>query len=114
MHWLADAEATRRMTNIGVAAALYRQDEGRWPTSLEALAPKYLAEVPLPGEGEEPLRLKAIDGGLMVYSAEMVEQMGKFKDARAWWEEAGESYHYAYCLFLGRARERMIEFEREW
>jgi hypothetical protein len=110
-HWADRAEANRRLTNIAAAAMLYRQDKDAWPATLDALTPDYLAEIEPPGDGEEPFRLKSIDGGMMVYSAELDKDFRGFKDARAWWEEAGEFVHAGYCLFLGRARERLIDFE---
>jgi hypothetical protein len=114
-HWVDRSETDRRLTNIAVAAALYRQDEGKWPESLDVLAPKYLAEIPRPAEGEEPFRVKSIDGGLMVYSADLDKLFGKFEDKEGWWQEVAEgATHYGDCLFLGRARHRLIEFERFW
>jgi hypothetical protein len=113
-HWVDRAEADRRLTNIAVAAMLYRQDEGQWPESLEALVPKHLEAVLPPGEGEEPFRVKAIEGGLMVYSADLDDEFKKFEDKQAWWESAGDFVHSGYSLFLGRARERLIEFEPGW
>ena len=113
-YWVDRAESNRRLTNIAVAATLYRQDEGQWPESLEALVPKYLEKVLPPAEGEEPFRVKATDGGMMVYSADLDGEFKKFEDKPAWWESAGEFVHSGYSLFLGRARERLIEFEPGW
>jgi hypothetical protein len=110
-YWADRGEANRRLTNIGVAAALYRQDEGEWPESLDVLAPKYLDEILPPSDGEKPFRVKVIEGGMMVYSAELDDEFEKFEDEQAWWERASDFVQMGYSMFLGQARERLIEFE---
>jgi hypothetical protein len=112
-YWADRGEANRRLTNIAVAAMLYRKDKDAWPETLNALVPDYLTELESPGDGKEPFRLKSIDEGMMVYSAELDEDFSEFKDARVWWEQAGEFVHRGYCLYLGRARQRLIAFEPE-
>ncbi len=53
---------------LGLATAAYRSDHGKFPATLDALVPKYITEIPLDPFSGEPLKLKAIKGGLILYS----------------------------------------------
>lgn len=52
----------------GIAAELYRLDHGRYPARLEALAPKYLAKVPLDTFSGKPLLFTALPNGVHIRS----------------------------------------------
>jgi hypothetical protein len=67
------AEANRRHVGnlrcaiVALAMERYRRDHGRWPDTLDALVPGYLAAVPNdPGDGK-PLRLARRPDGVIVY-----------------------------------------------
>ncbi len=62
------ARADLRCATAALAAERYRLAEGRWPASLEALVPRYLAAVPTDPFDGQPLRLKHLPDGLVVYS----------------------------------------------
>ena len=56
----------RRMTAVSLAAQLYRADHGKWPASLDELAPRYLPVVPADpyAPAREPLRYVLATGVL--------------------------------------------------
>jgi hypothetical protein len=51
-----------------VAAVRFRQVEGRWPRSLEELAPKWLPEAPIDPFTGKALAYRVEDEGVIVYS----------------------------------------------
>jgi hypothetical protein len=63
-----DADADRRLADAGVAAAIFRARNGRWPDSVDKLAPEFLDEVPLDPWVGQPLRMRRFDDGLVIYS----------------------------------------------
>jgi hypothetical protein len=50
------------------AAARYRERHGRWPESLAALVPEYLAQVPSDPFAEAPLIYRRLADGMVIYS----------------------------------------------
>jgi hypothetical protein len=60
--------AQLRCAIAAVAVERYRRSEGRWPDSLEALAPRYLRRVPADPYDGRPLRYRRLDDGVIVYS----------------------------------------------
>jgi hypothetical protein len=60
--------AELRCAAAAAAAERYRSATGQWPESIEALAPKYLAAVPLDPYDGQPLRLRRDDEGLVIRS----------------------------------------------
>lgn len=57
-----------RCAAAGLAAEQFRQEQKRWPKSLEELTPKYLPNLPLDPFTGEPLKLRATDDGIVIYS----------------------------------------------
>ncbi|MCE5325773.1 MAG: hypothetical protein LLG01_05110 [Planctomycetaceae bacterium] len=79
------AQRSRRMTEaarIPFALALYKADQGHFPEKLEALAPKYLATVPLDPFGERTILYKSIGMAYMFYSvgSNGIDEGGKGDD----------------------------------
>jgi hypothetical protein len=70
--------ARLRAAAAGVAAARFRQSEGRWPRSLDELAPKWIDDMPLDPFTGEPLRWTVDDDGVRIYSVglDMVDDGG--------------------------------------
>ena len=67
------AEAKRDLARhdvaaCGIAAELYRLDHGNYPASLDALAPKYLAAVPLDTFSGKPFLFTALRNGVVIQS----------------------------------------------
>jgi hypothetical protein len=60
--------AQLRCAAAALAMERYRQAQGRWPDKLDALAPKYLVEVPDDPFDGKPLRLRRFAEGIVVYS----------------------------------------------
>jgi hypothetical protein len=60
--------AQLRCAVVAVALERCRRAEGRWPDSLEALAPRYLQRVPTDPYDGRPLRYRRLDDGVVVYS----------------------------------------------
>jgi hypothetical protein len=57
-----------RAAAAGVAAMRFRKAEGRWPRSLEELAPKWLRETPMDPFTGKPLPYRVDEEGVVVYS----------------------------------------------
>jgi hypothetical protein len=53
---------------IALAAERFRIERGDWPTSLEALAPKFLRTVPLDPCSAQPLGYLRLNDGVVIYS----------------------------------------------
>lgn len=64
--WRSTAEM--RCAAAGIACERYRQKNGRWPESLAALVPEYFPAVPLDPFDANPLRLKQVPDGIVIYS----------------------------------------------
>lgn len=62
------AHAELRCATAALAAERYRLAEGNWPDRLDALVPRYLAAVPIDPFDGQPLRLRRLDDGLVIYS----------------------------------------------
>ncbi len=62
------AKAELRCAEAALAAERYRLAEGRWPDDLAALVPRYVAAVPADPFDGQPLRLRRLPDGLVVYS----------------------------------------------
>lgn len=61
-------QANLRCALAGLAAERYRQETGRWPEQLAELVPKYLKQVPADPYDGQPLRLRRLEDGLVIYS----------------------------------------------
>jgi hypothetical protein len=60
--------AELRCAAAALAAERYRLAEGRWPDRLEALVPRYLAAVPADPFDGQPLRLRRLPDGIVIYA----------------------------------------------
>ncbi len=60
--------AELRCAITGLAAERFRLAHGRWPRSLDELAPRFLAAVPPDPYDGKPLKLSAFDDGILIYS----------------------------------------------
>lgn len=56
-----------RCASVGMALERYRRDDGRWPDTLDALVPRYLAAVPTDPYDGKPLRYQRRPDGVVVY-----------------------------------------------
>jgi hypothetical protein len=56
-----------RCALVAVALERYRRDHGRWPDTLDALVPQYVAAVPADPQDGKPLRFKRRPDGVVVY-----------------------------------------------
>jgi hypothetical protein len=61
-------EAEAKCMVAGLAAERYRQATGKWPETLDALAPMYLAKVPLDPFDGKPIRMARFKEGIVIYS----------------------------------------------
>jgi hypothetical protein len=64
----AQADARRRLTLLGVAAAEYRALQGKYPARLDELVPKYASLVPVDPFAGKPLKMVSRDSGVLLYS----------------------------------------------
>jgi hypothetical protein len=56
-----------RCAYVALALERYRRDHGRWPDTLDALVPTYLAGVPTDPQDGKPLRYQRRSDGVVVY-----------------------------------------------
>ncbi len=61
-------EQHRRNLQLAVALASYRADNGKYPKTLDELAPKYLAKIPNDLFTEKPLTYQPNESGYLLYS----------------------------------------------
>ena len=52
---------------LGLAVAAYHSDHGKYPENLDVLVPKYITKIPIDPFSGEPLKMKAVKGGLILY-----------------------------------------------
>jgi hypothetical protein len=60
--------ALLRSTIVALAAERYRRAHGRWPASLDALVPDFLPQVLRDPYDGQPLRMRRLDNGIVIYS----------------------------------------------
>jgi hypothetical protein len=60
--------AELRCSIAALAVERYRLGEGRWPTGLAELVPRYLASVPVDPFSGQPLQLKPFEEGIAITS----------------------------------------------
>jgi len=75
-------EAQRLTILVGIAVERYRQAHGRFPDQLTDLAPEFLDAVPLDPFDDQPLRYRAEDTGVIIYSlgADGIDHKGRRYD----------------------------------
>ena len=64
----AQAQAAHAAAYVGIAADRYRLDHGAFPSSLDALVPQYLDDLPLDPFDNAPLKFRLRGGDFLVYS----------------------------------------------
>lgn len=52
---------------LGLAATAYSSDHGKYPATLDALAPKYITEIPIDPFSGESFKMKSVKNGLILY-----------------------------------------------
>ena len=57
-----------RLARIGIALEMYRREHGRWPKSLDELAPRWLPALPVDRINGGPLGYRIVDGRPVVDS----------------------------------------------
>src|SRR5262249_59591959 len=62
------SQATMRCAIAAVAAERFRRKVGKWPESVNALVPNYLAEVTVDPFDGKPLRCRRLKDGIVIYS----------------------------------------------
>jgi hypothetical protein len=61
-------QALLRSALAALAAERFRRDNGHWPAVLADLTPRYLEQAPVDPFDAQPLRLRALPDGIVVYS----------------------------------------------
>ena len=62
------ADAVAKMTDVGMALALFRSDRGEYPDRLDQLTPKFLSSLPVDPFGDGPFHYRRTDDGFLLYS----------------------------------------------
>lgn len=77
-------QASLRCAMVTLAAERYRRQHGRWPDSLNELAPTYLKEVPIDPFSGTPLLMRRLEDGLVIYSVwvDGVDNQGKLDNSQ--------------------------------
>ena len=65
---MSEAESRRRLIVVALALSRYRLSHGKFPDSLRALAPKYLAAIPADFMDARPLRYRRVGDAFLLYS----------------------------------------------
>jgi hypothetical protein len=65
---ITSADANRRIVELALDMCRYRDKHGNYPEKLDELVPDYIAFVPLDPFDGKSMRLKQVDGKLVVYS----------------------------------------------
>jgi hypothetical protein len=105
--WLKRGQTTQQLTNVGLAATLYHQQQGAWPKSITELVPAYLPMEPRDPSSGELFMWKAIEDGAIAYSIENRQHLEKFDDSSDWWHEAAE--WSTDTMFLGDAWRKLVK-----
>ncbi|MDH3976175.1 MAG: tetraspanin family protein [Deltaproteobacteria bacterium] len=74
----AEGEARQRLAAFALAVEGFRAEKGKYPSSITELKPRFLAEIAIDPFDGKPLKIKAVDGGLILYSIgrDMVDDGG--------------------------------------
>ena len=75
-------EQTEHNLHVAFALAAFRADNGRYPATLDELAPKYLAKIPGDLFSGQPLVYRLTDEGYLLYSVGVneIDEEGQSKD----------------------------------
>lgn len=65
---LANYHALQRIAQVAIALRLYRQENRRYPETLQELVPKYLPNLPIDPFDGKPLRYKRLTNGFKIWS----------------------------------------------
>jgi hypothetical protein len=82
-----EATINMRLTQIALALGAYRTEHGRYPERLDAIVPKYLAQLPGdPYHGDKPFRFHGEHDGYLLYSVGRngVDNTGPQPASRTW------------------------------
>lgn len=104
--WLREAESLRKLTDLGLAAARYQQEQGKWPTELSQLAPRYIADIPVDAYGQ-PFHLRNIADGVLLHWEDKAMKWDTSDGRAAFWTEVLESKTLVFAL--GEAYQRLME-----
>jgi hypothetical protein len=58
------------LSDLAMAATAYKAEKGRYPSQAEALVPQFITQVPLDPFDGKPLKMKAVDGGMDLFTVE--------------------------------------------
>ena len=90
--WYFDeAESWRRLSNIGIAAALYHDEHNAWPSALEQLTPKYFPAVPRDPHNDAPYHARITEDGMIVFANEELKYLEKAENDGKLWQEVSET-----------------------
>ena len=101
-HWVTQANGWRQLTNIALAAALYRQKNGEWPDAMERLVPDLLPQAPIDPLSNQPYHWINIEGGVVVYSDLDAEAFSSFSGNADDWLNLENGQIWG-SIFLGTA-----------
>ena len=62
-------DTRHRLARLAIALRRYELEHDKLPDNLDALAPKYIDDVPLDPFTKEPFKRDAVEGGVQLYSA---------------------------------------------
>ncbi|HOX06859.1 MAG TPA: hypothetical protein PK280_10690 [Planctomycetota bacterium] len=94
-----------RLTDMALAAAAYRAEHGRYPVKAGDIVPTFIPAIPQDPFDGQPLRMRAVDGELLLYS---VGEDGK-DDGGAEMNHKQHTGDITFCLGTKLWRERRAE-----
>ncbi|MHC4250593.1 MAG: hypothetical protein ACYS9X_15810 [Planctomycetota bacterium] len=98
---VAQTEARHRLAVLGIAAACFRTEEGRYPEKLTELVPGYISAVPVDPFDGKPLKMLPEGDGMVLYSVGWDGEDDRGKDSH--WSYGGVDDKGDISFRLGEA-----------
>ncbi len=103
----ADLDAAQGLLRLTLAVHAYRAAHDAYPEDLKQLVPQYLKALPLDPYGGKPFQSSPLDGGLVLYSAGIAEELEDHSEGDEPDWEAIATRSGSLVFALGSAPERV-------
>lgn len=89
-----EAESKYQLATLALATAAYQAKKGRYPVLLDNLVPDYITKIPTDPFDGKPLKVTAIEGGLVLYSV----GVNGVEDGGEEYDKAAKTGDITFCL----------------
>ncbi|MHC4202396.1 MAG: hypothetical protein ACYSU0_20580 [Planctomycetota bacterium] len=107
---VAETDARHRLAVLGIAAACFRTEKGRYPKELAELVPEYISAVPVDPFDGRPLKMIREGDGIVLYSAGHDGEDDGGKDSA--WDFSGSNPEEDISFCLGEAYKSRLAASR--